>query len=490
MPGKVIQDHAKWESQCTKCHSRFSKATQNELCLDCHKDIAKDIRTQQGYHYRNAVIRDAECKSCHSDHLGRSANVIPLNRATFDHSMTDFPLEGSHKSLVCDGCHKTGSTFSEAPGQCYDCHKQQDAHNGNLGKQCDQCHTPKDWSKFDFDHENTHFPLRGKHKEVECHSCHVNERYKDIASNCKSCHSLDDKHNGRNGDKCEDCHTERKWDESKFDHNRDTKFLLKGAHAKAECEACHHDSVDKKKTPTACYGCHQHDDRHQGRNGDKCQVCHNETSWTKNKFDHDKDTKFALRGKHRDLECSSCHRGNLATENLSMQCAACHQPDDVHKGQEGDKCERCHQEQGWSNKVVFDHDLTRFPLIGMHAAAPCEECHLSSAFKQTATTCFSCHKQDDKHESTLGTACGRCHNPNDWRLLRFNHDTDTKFVLEGAHKEVPCKSCHTAPMKDEVKQSSNCNACHEQDDVHHGRFGRNCERCHVTDSFSNVQIDR
>ena len=39
MPGQVIEGHAKWEEDCTKCHKRFDKAAQNTLCQDCHKDI-------------------------------------------------------------------------------------------------------------------------------------------------------------------------------------------------------------------------------------------------------------------------------------------------------------------------------------------------------------------------------------------------------------------------------------------------------------------
>lgn len=490
MPGKVIEGHAKWETQCAKCHSRFSKTTQNRLCLDCHEDIAKDVDAKRGFHGLSTGVRDAECKSCHSEHLGRDAHIVPLNRATFDHDLTDFKLEGTHKALVCDGCHKPGKKFAEAPAQCYACHREQDRHNGNLGKKCDQCHTPKRWNDFEFDHDDTDFPLEGKHRDVECHSCHVSERYKDIASDCKSCHALNDAHNGLNGDKCGDCHSPNKWDESKFDHDRDTKFALRGAHRKTACEACHREPVETKKPTKDCYGCHRDDDRHQGRNGKKCQSCHNETSWGKASFNHDKETEFPLRGKHRDLECTSCHRGELATENLSVACADCHRADDVHKGQEGEQCDRCHREEGWSQKVAFDHDLTHFPLIGMHATAPCEECHLSSAFKHTATDCYSCHKQKDEHRQTLGTACGRCHNPNDWLLWRFDHDNETDFRLEGAHADLHCENCHTAPMKDDVRQSRNCNACHAQDDIHRGRFGRNCERCHATDQFSNVRIER
>ena len=44
MPGELIKDHAKYESECGKCHSLFDKKALTKLCLDCHKKIADDIR--------------------------------------------------------------------------------------------------------------------------------------------------------------------------------------------------------------------------------------------------------------------------------------------------------------------------------------------------------------------------------------------------------------------------------------------------------------
>ena len=40
MPGQVVKGHAKWESDCRKCHVPFDKAAQQRLCADCHKKIA------------------------------------------------------------------------------------------------------------------------------------------------------------------------------------------------------------------------------------------------------------------------------------------------------------------------------------------------------------------------------------------------------------------------------------------------------------------
>jgi len=40
MPGPVTAAHAKFETECRKCHELFSRASQNQLCLSCHKDVA------------------------------------------------------------------------------------------------------------------------------------------------------------------------------------------------------------------------------------------------------------------------------------------------------------------------------------------------------------------------------------------------------------------------------------------------------------------
>ena len=468
MPGEVIQGHAKLETECSQCHSRFSKSTQTRLCLDCHEDIDNDIQETRGYHGRLDDIANTPCKRCHNEHLGREADIVRLDPLAFDHRHADFALEGAHTSVACSACHKTGKKYAEAASDCHACHGDQDPHQGNLGDECHSCHTAESWKKFDFDHDETDFPLHGAHRDTACNTCHINEKYKDTVKTCQGCHALDDVHNGVNGTQCSDCHNERKWDESKFDHDKDP--------------------AKDKTPPTACVGCHRGDDAHHGRYGKKCQSCHSETQWTKTRFDHDRSTDFPLQGKHRQLQCNACHRGDLHEENLSVDCFSCHQADDVHDGQEGKQCERCHQASGWGDSIVFDHDLTRFPLLGLHATAPCEECHLSSTFKDARLDCVSCHRDDDEHEATLGSRCQDCHNPNSWAVWLFDHDEQTDFKLQGAHSDLHCNDCHKRPTKEGVSQSRQCNACHRQDDIHQGRFGSNCARCHTTEDFRDVQI--
>ncbi|HHJ12914.1 MAG TPA: cytochrome C [Gammaproteobacteria bacterium] len=488
MPGPLVEGHARHEGDCSKCHLRFRKGTQARLCLDCHEKVDADIRETRGFHGRLPDAANISCRECHSDHLGRKADIVRLNPVTFDHEQTDFLLEGAHTHVACAACHVADKAWAEAPNRCFDCHKDDEPHKGNLGEQCDDCHTPRSWDEFEFDHDKTDFKLQGKHRNVACTSCHVNERYKETPDRCSSCHAINDVHAGANGDKCEDCHTEKGWSKTSFDHNKDTDFPLRGAHKRVQCESCHVDPVKDKKPKMGCVSCHKADDAHHGNFGRKCQTCHNAKGWPRARFDHDRKTDFPLTGKHGKLACASCHTGNAYREELATDCFSCHQGDDVHREQEGKDCARCHVTRGWADRVLFDHDLTRFPLLGLHAAAPCEECHLSKQFRGIPRACHECH-EDDEHKGTLGNACQSCHNPNAWTAWRFDHDTQTDFKLDGAHAELACNDCHIkATDGNRPDISDSCNSCHQGDDVHKGRFGRNCARCHNTERFNDVQI--
>ena len=488
MPDVLISGHAKYEEECERCHLSFSKTGQSELCRDCHEKVDADIKQGKGFHGKKEDIKDTECKDCHTDHQGRDAVIVLLDRDAFDHKMTDFLLKGSHDKINCGNCHKPDIKFRDAKHQCVDCHKSDDRHNGNLGEKCQDCHDEKTWLKGEFDHDKTDFPLIGEHREATCESCHPDERYKNVPTDCYSCHKLNDVHGGRYGKKCKDCHSERKWDKAKFDHHK-TDFPLTGEHRFVSCDACHTGDINKK-LGTKCYSCHKLDDAHRGRFGRKCKSCHSPKKWDKVNFDHSRDTDWPLRATHKKIACESCHKGELSKENLKTNCIACHLQDDSHHGQEGEKCEECHSEKGWSTSVRFDHDLSKFPLIGVHAIVPCEECHFESTFKDAATKCSDCHQADDVHKKRLGSNCELCHNPNSWALWEFKHNTQTDYSLEGKHDGLDCTACHKEAIENKIELRSNCYACHAIDDAHKGTFGRNCEQCHSTKSFSEVGFSR
>jgi hypothetical protein len=140
--------------------------------------------------------------------------------------------------------------------------------------------------------------------------------------------------------------------------------------------------------------------------------------------------------------------------------------------------------------VRFDHDITRFPLLGLHAAELCEACHTSTRFRDVDPSCVGCHSSDDAHDQKLGKNCGRCHNPNGWSIWRFDHRRDTDFPLRGGHDGLNCLSCHRRPSPGAVSQASDCASCHDFDDVHSGGFGRDCGRCHHEEGWSNVKINQ
>jgi hypothetical protein len=359
-----------------------------------------------------------------------------------------------------------------------------------MGKDCKSCHTAAAWQTVKFDHKKTDFPLKGGHEKLACKSCHPDTRYKKTPKDCVACHASNDEHEGRFGQKCQSCHDEQKWKVTRFDHKRDANFLLKGKHGTIACEACHIIPSPKAKISTKCSDCHVTVDVHKGRNGSECQKCHTEKSWTKTSFSHDKDTKFTLNGAHKDVDCFSCHRGQKTTSRKNRICIDCHKTDDVHKEQLGQACDSCHGEVKWLDKINFDHDLTRFPLGGLHAITACDDCHTSKAFKEAKSDCISCHAVDDSHKQALGEDCAACHNPNGWDFWQFDHNQQTDFILDGAHGGLVCNACHKKPVTKKIQLASECVACHQADDRHNGRFGTMCNRCHITEDFKTIRIGR
>ncbi|HSB22778.1 MAG TPA: cytochrome c3 family protein [Burkholderiaceae bacterium] len=562
-PGDLIQNHAKWEEDCSKCHVRFERAAQDRLCMDCHKEVGRDMRERTGYHGQQKTQQP--CRACHTDHKGRAARIVVLDKQTFDHEETDYPLRGKHRQALCEKCHEASKKYWDAPSQCVSCHRKDDVHKGSLGAKCADCHTENDWKeKAKFDHDKTRFPLKGKHVDAQCTDCHKKGvEYKEAPRACIGCHKKDDDgpkgHKGRYGEKCESCHVEKAWKPLVFNHDTATRFSLRGKHRTTKCNDCHTGNLYKDKTGSNCIDCHKKDDDgpkgHRGSLGTDCAACHVETGWKdKGKFDHDR-TSFPLLGKHNGVKCADCHKstnykdvpkdcyschklddkheGNLGTQckdchvekdwksttrfdhdrtrfklrnahaakkvqcrdchvdlkhyrNTPMDCYSCHKKDDKHDGQQGTRCATCHNDRDWKH-ALFDHGLTRFPLLGKHAKVECKDCHKSPRFKDAKIACVSCHLKDDKHKKTLGSLCEDCHNPRDWKAWDFDHDKRTQYPLEGKHKGVACSACHTQPIEGKVKASTRCYACHAKNDVHDGTYGRQCEQCHVTSSFKTIR---
>jgi hypothetical protein len=484
MPGPLAEAHVKWEDDCSQCHDKKDRSQQTALCFACHKDIRADADQKRGLHGHAPSLGTA-CKACHTEHKGRTGDIVGLDRESFDHERSGYALTGKHASITCQSCHLKGKKFREVETSCLACHRLDDVHKGKLGTECGDCHTTASFRESKFDHANTHFPLEGAHKKVACQSCHRDPSYKGAPLECVACHHRDDVHKGGRGPDCAACHTVERWKTSKFDHERAAHFALRGRHADIACDACHRSGDMKAKIPKTCNGCHAPEDVHGGRFGDDCALCHNESRWKEAHYDHARDAHFPLNGAHEKLDCHSCHKVDAKTLKLPKDCIGCHRADDVHRTSLGERCQSCHNEKSWKQGIVFDHGLTHFPLVALHASVACEECHTNRAYKETKSDCYACHAATDVHKGSLGKACEQCHNPNGWSFWQFDHGARTKshFALEGGHA-IACERCHRE-SPDKVALQTQCASCHSREDVHQGRFGADCGRCHDAISFKH-----
>jgi Class III cytochrome C family len=408
-PGPLSEAHKKYESNCGNCHVSLKKEAQSSLCADCHKAIKQDIDRREGFHGKSELVKKSECVNCHAEHKGRDfkqALIIPL---TFDHSATDYALDGKHANVECSACHKEGKKYSEAPNRCSGCHTD-DPHRGSLGSDCQTCHSAADWKKIAaYDHSKTKFPLNGAHTKATCTACHTGEFYKGLASSCYECHAVQDVHEARFGRACNDCHSEKDWKYTRFDHGKFTRFALLGAHAASKCADCHGEKLTSKP-PAACFDCHEKQDFHKGQLGKDCASCHKTTAWRDEvTFDHALTT-FPLSGLHASVACESCHK-TPAFKDAEKTCYGCHKKDDVHEGRFASKCQTCHTAMPWST-VTFDHDRdTKYKLTGKHIKVGCNGCHTqkNAPSAKIATDCLSCHRSQDVHRGSFGKDCGKCH---------------------------------------------------------------------------------
>jgi Cytochrome c7 and related cytochrome c len=410
MPGELSSAHAKLEEDCANCHKVLEKKAQSNLCLACHKEINADVTNKSGFHGHNLVVSKSECYACHAEHLGRDRKIIQLEPAIFNHAETNYPLRGGHAKVDCTSCHVSGKKFRDAPHTCFACHEKTQPHKGNLGNKCETCHVVEDWKKVAaFDHEKTKFPLRGAHVKTSCISCHVGEVYKTVSTTCNDCHAIQDVHGGKFGAKCEDCHNVEKWKDAKFDHGKQTKFALLGAHAKALCADCH-GADTTKKVSMVCVDCHKEQDVHKTRLGETCGDCHGVNSWRSDvKFDHGL-TSYPLTGLHVAVACESCH-SDKTYKGAATNCFACHAKDDKHEGRFASTCESCHSALGWL-RITFNHGRdTKYPLTGAHGKIGCYACHTAKNVKSASlpTDCYACHKAQDVHQGKFGTDCAKCH---------------------------------------------------------------------------------
>ncbi|MDK9699171.1 MAG: multiheme c-type cytochrome [bacterium] len=481
------------DTKCLSCHKDQHGSDLKRTCTECHSNLgwkqppptfdhSKTKWALTGKHKEVACLSchkenkwsslKTDCKSCHNDpHQGKfSQNCTEChtsggwkNIAGFDHSKTGFPLVGAHLTQRCDACHNPRLKPVLAEKTCFACHG--DKHNGQLSRECKTCHNETSFKPALYtleQHNQTPFPLAGKHIEQGCNECHKENKFKFTSDDkkCSGCHA--DKHNGQLSKQCENCHTVNGFKPSTFtvEQHKKTKFELVGKHLSTDCAKCHKDGKYVFTEPQReCLSCHQ--DQHKGQLASTCQSCHSPQAWKPSSFTVQRHnmTAFALTGKHVTTACTECHKdGKYRIAGATESCTACHK--DQHNGQFGRNCTDCHNTSAWkgAGSLSFDHRKTRFPLDGQHRSVTCTQCHTNGVFQGTPMECSRCHTEP--HEGLLGNQCNDCHRTSRWNDLSFRHN-QTNFPLTNKHATVACNECHKTQRYVDV--TNDCYSCHTRD---------------------------
>lgn len=267
-------------------------------CRACH---GKDHGAQL-----DARADSGRCESCHV--------VKGWTPSTFDvvaHAATALPLDGKHRDVACADCHGpsrpglpplTSALLGPARvalrlerSDCASCHV--DVHGGRFttGPRaqragCPACHDARAFRPSTITaatHQGFAYPLEGGHRAVACVACHdelrreapgrtlllqrtvtTPARYEAPHAACTDCHA-DSPHGDQfaaRADKgaCDGCHSLGRFRPAdRFDHDRDARFSLAGAHARVACTSCHVPSApgrtrDLRWRPLSpkCESCH------------------------------------------------------------------------------------------------------------------------------------------------------------------------------------------------------------------------------------------
>ncbi|HEU5060788.1 MAG TPA: hypothetical protein VFU21_29865, partial [Kofleriaceae bacterium] len=392
---------------CRACHrgarpDRFERFDAGAVgCRGCH----------QHKQAHDGKFADKECLGCH-----KAPGVVtptPGARDRFHGPASRFPLVQAHARVACDSCHGEDNWKGLSQECGPSCHADV-LHRGSLGGACSRCHTSGKWDATGFSHqEDSQFPLRGFHRQVECASCHPRQQFKPRPTDCAGCHQDDDAHRGKLGRDCQKCHSES--GTVRFDHNRQARFALESSHLEVACARCH-PTTEFKPRPTACAGCHPEPEVHRGRYGTECKGCHDTRGWQTVKARHDVGN-FSLAGAHDAVTCERCHQGGRKLAGRGNLCVTCHREDDIHASSLGGKCGDCHTQ--WSFAPArFDHLTVGCDLSGVHRVLPCFDCHKSGNFGPLTSQCYGCHRDevagDGIHRGAAFFACGDCHSLNTW----------------------------------------------------------------------------
>jgi hypothetical protein len=276
--------------------------------------------------------------------------------------------------------------------------------------------------------------------EGDCSQCH--DAWRGISTDrCETCHTTTKQEretsvglHGRftGAEQCQTCHTDHQGHEANitqlaanhFDHNRSTLFTLAKHQTNADntpitCQDCH---MPNSYSPefVDCTTCHTALEAafmaaHETQFGNDCLACHDGVDRLA-QFDH--DLFFVLDGAHQTTACEDCHQARTF-QATPRECGQCHAEPELHAGQFGLDCVRCHTTTTWEHAQLTLHT---FPINHGESNNSCDTCHSQSYAEYT---CYTCHE----------------HTPTEMR---------EKHLEEGLADFENCIECHPTGQEDEV----------------------------------------
>lgn len=378
------------EVACAKCHDVPGQKSHNPpfaTCTACHTDPHAGTATLAG--------APVDCDACHTEAGFKVAGFTVAQHSKTKYPLTgkhqQVPCEDCHRKnppgVPTSQLGSAGIVMHPSFARCLDCHS--DDHGGQFASRpdrgdCTACHTVAGWKPSTFTtaaHATLRLRLEGRHAEIQCAACHGPNRsglaplpaaatlgkagvaFHLTELDCVACHI--DPHQGRFAARgahpvpqgCLGCHTTSGYRPSTIDvvaHAR-YGFALEGAHRAVPCVGCHSElkypavqsSLVRAASWTgapllfttksqACAACHEspHGRQFAARpDGGKCESCHGVDAFKPAaRFDHDRDTKFPLRGGHASVPCARCHPAETGPGNarviryrpVSGRCENCH----------------------------------------------------------------------------------------------------------------------------------------------------------------------
>lgn len=330
-PGKGSAHTIVAEGDCQSCHSphqaeagqsKLLKAPAEQLCLECHDDVAAEKTVN------HPPVQEGLCLTCHLSHESEVSGVLI-----------------DHQQKLCAQCHETvtedmGKLSLHRPfsgGQCSACHNPHGSSAGKLltgsaAQSCDSCHLKLATERQD---ESRHSPFV-EGECATCHSPHSSDRTTLLVDSV--------------GSICLDCHD----DKQPVAFARDRHENCVSCHAPHGNEG---DSFLAQSLPQLCLNCHTVDAYwgegvgHQPAMDGECITCHDP---------HFSDESNIVKENWGKDLCGQCHEVETATLKASHQ--------GIDPG--ADSCRSCHNPHGGPDNTLT-HPMKHEPF----SDGDCTVCH-------------------------------------------------------------------------------------------------------------------